>query len=72
MTKQDVIKNAYGEYWERVKDIIDKNGWVEMKTDEDKYNLLNDLWGYFGSKNDNLIDMDYGRGLYKNSQVAEG
>jgi hypothetical protein len=43
MTKQDVIKNAYGEYWERVKDIIDKNGWVEMKTDEDKYNLLNDL-----------------------------
>lgn len=28
MSKQEVIRKAYGEYWERVKDKVDKNGWV--------------------------------------------
>jgi hypothetical protein len=28
MTKQEVIKNAYGEHWETVKDYVDENGWV--------------------------------------------
>ena len=27
MTKQEVIKNAYGEHWETVKDYVDGNGW---------------------------------------------
>lgn len=31
MTKQEVIKNAYGEHWETVKDYVDENGWFELK-----------------------------------------
>jgi hypothetical protein len=27
MTKQEKIKEAYGEYWETVRDYVDKNGW---------------------------------------------
>ena len=26
--KQEAIKNAYGEYWEDVKDYVDENGWA--------------------------------------------
>ena len=26
--KQEVIKNAYGEYWEKVKDYVDENGFI--------------------------------------------
>ena len=26
--KQKVIKNAYGEYWEKVKDYVDENGFI--------------------------------------------
>ena len=29
--KQEAIKNAYGECWEKVKDYIDKNGWIYCK-----------------------------------------
>ena len=28
MTKQEAIKQAYGEHWDVVKDYVDKNGWV--------------------------------------------
>lgn len=27
-SKQEAIKDAYGEYWELVKDYVDKNGWA--------------------------------------------
>ena len=27
MTKQEVIQQAYGEYWEQVKEFVDENGW---------------------------------------------
>jgi len=30
-TKQEVIKQAYGEYWEQVKYYVDDNGWVDTK-----------------------------------------
>ena len=26
--KQEAIKNAYGEYWDNVKDYVDENGWA--------------------------------------------
>ncbi len=26
--KQEAVKNAYGEYWEIVKDYVDENGWA--------------------------------------------
>jgi hypothetical protein len=28
-TKEEVIKDAYGEYWEQIKDNLWKDGWVE-------------------------------------------
>lgn len=28
MTKQDVIKNAYGEHWEKVKDVVTNDGFI--------------------------------------------
>ncbi len=28
MTKEEKIKNAYGEYWEQLKPFIDDNGWM--------------------------------------------
>ena len=28
--KQEAIKNAYGEYWEKVKDFVDENGWCDV------------------------------------------
>jgi hypothetical protein len=27
--KQQAIKNAYGEYWEQVKDYVNDDGWVK-------------------------------------------
>ncbi|HFK5596397.1 TPA: hypothetical protein ACG0AT_000944 [Elizabethkingia anophelis] len=30
MTKSEAIKAAYGEYWERVKDYVEDNGWIEL------------------------------------------
>jgi hypothetical protein len=27
MNKQEVIRKAYGEYWETYKDLVDENGW---------------------------------------------
>jgi hypothetical protein len=34
MTKQEAIKEAYGEYWEQVKVFVDENGWVFFSDDE--------------------------------------
>ena len=31
--KQETIKNAYGEYWEAVKDFVDENGWIDFLED---------------------------------------
>jgi len=31
MEKQEVIKKAYGEHWETVKDYVYENGWFEVK-----------------------------------------
>lgn len=30
-TKEQLIKEAYGEYWETVKDMVDENGWIFHK-----------------------------------------
>ena len=29
--KQEAIKNAYGEFWETVKDYVDGNGWCSAR-----------------------------------------
>ena len=31
MTKNEVIEKAYGEYWDLVKDFVDKDGWIKAK-----------------------------------------
>jgi len=31
MTKNEVIENAYGKYWDSVKDSVDEDGWVYTK-----------------------------------------
>ena len=33
--KQEAIKKAYGEYWEKVKNYIDDNGWIEGSEDRE-------------------------------------
>ena len=33
MTKQEFIKQSYGEHWESVKDYVDENGWFKMDYD---------------------------------------
>lgn len=38
MTKQELIIAAYGEHWDKVKDFVDENGWLE--------------WGWRGSYGD--------------------
>lgn len=30
MTKQELIKQAYGEYWDKVKDFVNENGWCDV------------------------------------------
>lgn len=30
MTKQEIIKKAYGEYWDKVKDHVDEDGWIHF------------------------------------------
>ena len=30
MTKQEKIQEAYGEYWEAVKDYVDESGWMDL------------------------------------------
>lgn len=32
MTKEEKIKEAYGEYWEKAKDHVDENGWLDAKS----------------------------------------
>lgn len=41
MTKKEKIQEAYGEYWESVKDFVDENGWHNRK--ESNINLLGKL-----------------------------
>ena len=31
MTKQEKIQEAYGKYWEQVKDYVNKNGWCSIR-----------------------------------------
>ena len=31
MTKQEKIKEAYGKYWEQVKNYVNKNGWCSVR-----------------------------------------
>ena len=37
--KQEAIKNAYGEYWEQVKDYVNENGWCDVS----KYSKIKDI-----------------------------
>jgi hypothetical protein len=32
MRKEDKIKEAYGEHWEKVKNYVDANGWLDAKS----------------------------------------
>jgi len=32
MTKQEKIKEAYGEHWEQVKEFVDENGWIYLES----------------------------------------
>ena len=34
MTKQEKIKEAYGEYWELVKETVNENGWFDYNYEE--------------------------------------
>lgn len=54
MTKQERIKDAYGEYWDRVKGFVDKNGWTEYpKLGSSK--LLIDFGGEYGAMPDQFF-----------------
>ena len=48
MTKSEAIKAAYGEFWEKVKDYVDENGWC---THPDKNEMFPEI--------DNLLDSGY-------------
>ena len=45
--KQEAIKNAYGDYWEAVKDFVDENGWIDFL--EDIQRIM-----YFFNDSDNI------------------
>lgn len=53
--KQQVIQDAYGEYWNLLKDLVDENGWIQSKGEyhfiewEDIFQIDEyPLWGYSG------------------------
>jgi len=35
MTKQEAIKQAYGEHWEQVKEKVTNNGWIKIESEAD-------------------------------------
>lgn len=37
-TKEEIIQEAYGEYWEKVKDFVDEWGWLDV----DKFYLISE------------------------------
>lgn len=55
MTKEEKIKEAYGEYWEGLKKVIDIDGWVDLKSKNISNDLANDMIGVFRYK----IEVDY-------------
>lgn len=42
-TKKEVIQQAYGEYWDQVKLIVDENGWFDMAYSQ-QVNNFDPLW----------------------------
>ena len=65
MTKQEKIQEAYGEHWDKVKDFVDKNGWVEFTwTGRESWRGVSHS---FLNISDELIDRadHYGTGNYK-------
>jgi hypothetical protein len=47
--KQEAIKNAYGEYWEQVKDFVDENGWCDY----------HEWFKFIGHKIDYIFSKDF-------------
>jgi len=52
--KQQAIEAAYGEFWEQVKDFVDENGWIDLKSIHPnifnfKFELSED-WNYWRHK----------------------
>lgn len=44
MSKEELIKEAYGEYWNNLKQAIDSNGWIEISwMQENEVNIDFDL-----------------------------
>ena len=41
--KQEAIKNAYGEYWENVKDYVDNDGWINNSIPKFTFGQLKNL-----------------------------
>ena len=41
--KQEAIKNAYGEYWENVKDYVDNDGWINNSIPKFRFGKLKNL-----------------------------
>ena len=41
--KQEAIKNAYGEYWENVKDYVDNDGWINNSIPKFTFEQLKNL-----------------------------
>ena len=41
--KQEAIKNAYGEYWENVKDYVDNDGWIDNSIPKFTFGQLKNL-----------------------------
>ena len=41
--KQEAIKNVYGECWEKVKDYVDENGWIDNSIPKFTFGQLKNL-----------------------------
>lgn len=44
MTKEDKIKQSYGEHWEIVKDYVDENGWIKDDKKALRYHLVYEVF----------------------------
>ena len=50
--KQEAIKNAYSEYWDKVKDYVDENGWI-FWSDKNPIGIYNNRYLEYKEENPN-------------------
>jgi len=43
MTKEETIKNAYGEHWESLKEFVDDDGWCKKRIEHEERMLKKDI-----------------------------